>query len=316
MESIALLLWPELPDGKKVGSIDGTFLAPDRTRFRFNLYRRQGQLAIALRHLESSFQTLAQLGLPQSLEKLCDLRDGLVIVTGATGSGKSTTLATLIDMINHNRADHIVTIEDPIEYIHHPQKSLVDQRQVGIDAPSFNDALVASLRQDPDVILIGEIREVETIRTAITAAETGHLVFTTLHAGDCIGAVERFVSVFPADEQESIRRRLSLILRCVVAQHLLPPADENGEDQVRGRRIPACEVMYITNAIANLIAQGKSTMIYSTMEAGMAHGMQTLEHDLARLYVAGKISEHCAVAHAKNAGILNDRIAILRKWAR
>ncbi|HYF50075.1 MAG TPA: ATPase, T2SS/T4P/T4SS family, partial [Planctomycetota bacterium] len=184
------------------GSLDGALSSADGVRFRFNIFKRQGYDAIVLRRLEDRFRTLSELGLPESLYRLCDQRDGLVVVSGATGSGKSTTLASLIDRINRERAVHIVTIEDPIEYIHKPVKGLVNQRQIGLDAPTFNDALVASLRQDPDVILVGEIRDLDTIRTAITAAETGHLVFTTLHAGDCVSSIERLVSVFPADEQD------------------------------------------------------------------------------------------------------------------
>ncbi|HWA98383.1 MAG TPA: ATPase, T2SS/T4P/T4SS family, partial [Pirellulales bacterium] len=203
------------------GSIDGAFTAHDGTRFRFNLFRRQGQMSIALRRLEDKFRTLGELGLPNELYELCDLSHGLVIVSGPTGAGKSTTLATLLDRINHTRRCHMVTIEDPIEYLHAPLQSLINQRQVGADTESFNEALVASLRQDPDVILVGEIRDLATIRTAITAAETGHLVFTTVHAGDCVGTIERLVSVFPADEQAGIRRQLSLVLRAIIAQHLL-----------------------------------------------------------------------------------------------
>ena len=206
---------------ERTGSLDGAVSATDGTRFRFNVFRRQGQLAIALRRLEDRFRSLTELGMPESLYQLCDLPDGLVVVAGPTGAGKSTTLASLIDRINRTRRCHIVTIEDPVEYIHAPLLSLVNQRQIGVDTSSFNDALVASMRQDPDVILVGEIRDLATIRTAITAAETGHLVLTTVHAGDCVGAIERLVSVFPADEQAGIRRQLSLVLRAVISQHLL-----------------------------------------------------------------------------------------------
>jgi len=265
-------------------------------------------MSIALRRLEDRFRPLEELGLPQSLYSLCDLRDGLVIICGPTGSGKSTTLATLLDRINRTRAGHIVTIEDPIEYIHRPAKGLVNQRQVGLDAPSFHDALVASLRQDPDVVLVGEVRDIETIRAAIIAAETGHLVFTTLHAGDCVGAIERLVSVFPEGEQEGVRRQCALALRAVVAQHLLPPADADG-----GRtRVAASEVLQVTPAVANLIAAGHTSQIYSLMESGQAVGMQTLEQDLARLWVGGRISEQAAVACARNVRTLHDRATLLR----
>ena len=309
MEKIGLRLSAVMPDGIERGSIDGAIAGPEGTRFRFNLFRRQGELAAALRRLEETFQSLTELGLPTSIDSLCDLRDGLVLIGGPTGAGKSTTLGTLIDRINRTRACHIVTIEDPIEYIHRPRKAIVNQRQVGIDAPSFNEALVAALRQDPDVILVGEVRDQATIRTAITAAETGHLVFTTVHAGDCVGVIERLVAVFSADEQDGIRRQLSLVLRTVVAQHLLPSVDE------KARRIVASEVLHVTPAVANLIAIARSAQIYSSMEAGQAQGMQTLEQDLARLCVSGRITETTAIAMARNVGVLKDRIAFNRKRA-
>ncbi|MEL6897546.1 MAG: ATPase, T2SS/T4P/T4SS family, partial [Planctomycetota bacterium] len=214
-----LLADSDLTDWSK-GAIDGA-VTEAGGRFRFNLFRKQKETAIAIRRLDERIRPLSDLGLPDSLYDLSDLKDGLVIVAGPTGSGKSTTLATLIDRINRHQHAHIITIEDPIEYLHPPRMSLVNQRQIGIDSDSFNDALVASLRQDPDVILVGEIREIETIRTAITAAETGHLVFATVHAPDCIGVIERITSVFPADEQSGVRRQLALVLRAVIAQHLM-----------------------------------------------------------------------------------------------
>ena len=295
------------------GSIDGALTAQDGTRFRFNVFRRQGAISIALRRLEERFRTLADLGLPDSLYDLCAQPDGLVVVAGPTGAGKSTTLATLIDRINQTRRAHIVTIEDPIEYLHRSSKSLVNQRQVGLDAGSFNDALVASLRQDPDVILVGEIRDLATIRTAITAAETGHLVFTTVHAGDCVGTIERLVSVFPADEQNGIRRQLSLVLRCIIAQHLLVADGEQGilpaaaDGTVRRRRIVVSEVLTATDAVSHLIAAGKSAQIYSSMESGGNQGMQTLEESLAKLWTGGWISEQTATTMARNPAVVRDR---------
>jgi len=303
------------------GSLDGAITAPDGSRFRFNLFRRSGQLSIALRRLEDRFRTLADLGMPDSLYELCDLPDGLVIVAGPTGAGKSTTLATLIDRVNQTRRGHIVTIEDPIEYVHAPAASLVNQRQIGTDARSFDEALVASMRQDPDVILVGEIRDLPTIRAAITAAETGHLVFTTVHAGDCVGAVERLVSVFPADEQTGTRRQLALVLRAIIAQHLLvadgPADDMRGPKNadglpVRRGRVVTSEVLISTPATANLIATAKSNQIYSVMESGGQFGMQTLEEDLARLWATGRISEHTATSMARNPQVLRDRHAALR----
>ncbi|HTR40066.1 MAG TPA: PilT/PilU family type 4a pilus ATPase [Pseudomonadales bacterium] len=297
------------------GDCDGA-ITVDGARFRFNIFRRGGNLCVALRRLEERFRNLRDLGLPESLYELCDLPDGLVIVAGPTGAGKSTTLAALIDRINQTHSCHIITIEDPIEYVHAPALALINQRQVGMDCPGFNDALVASLREDPDVILVGEVRELETIRTAITAAETGHLVLTTVHAGDCVGVVERLVSVFPAGEQEGIRRQISLVLRAVVTQQLLicdgTLANSTMAHANRRSRVVASEILMVNSAVANLIAIGKSSQIYSSIEIGAGQGMQTLEQDLARLHVSGHISETTALAFAKNQRTLRDRVNRLR----
>jgi twitching motility protein PilT len=304
---------------KLKGAVDGAISSTDGTRFRFNAYKRQGHYSVALRRLDDNFRTLGELGLPENLYELCDSGDGLVIVAGPTGAGKSTTLAAFIDRINRKHRGHIITIEDPVEYVHNPVKSLVDQRQVGTDASTFNDALVAALRQDPDVILVGEIREIDTIRTAITAAETGHLVFTTVHAGDCVGAVERLVSVFAADEQEGIRRQLALVLRAVVTQHLLaaiPSKSATEPGKIIARRVSASEVLRVTPAVANMIASAKSAQIYSAMESGSGANMQTLEQDLARLWASNLISESTAIANAKNPEIVRDRVGMMRRRGR
>ena len=285
----------------KDGAIDGAMTARSGARYRFNVFREQNRHAVALRRLDSTFRSFDALGLPPRLAEFCGERDGLVIVTGPTGSGKSTTLATMIDQINRTRPGHVVTIEDPIEYLHASQRCLVNQRQVGRDTTSFGAALVEALRQDPDVILVGEARDIETVRTALRAAETGHLVFTTLHSGDCPGAVERLVSLFPADEQPGARRQLSLVLRGICAQHLLPSAD-------RSTRHPACELLVNTPAAANLIATGRSAQLYSVIETGAAAGMTSLDRSLARLLAAGRIDERTAMAHAHSpdqlAGVL------------
>lgn len=286
------------------GAIDGAVTSPGGARYRFNLYRESGRTAVALRRLDSTFRSFEQLGLPPQLANFCACLDGLVIVTGPTGSGKSTTLATLIDQINRTRQGHVITIEDPIEYVHRSCMCLVNQRQVGRDAKSFNDALVEALRQDPDVILVGEIRDLATIRTAITAAETGHLVFATLHAGDCAGAVERLVSVFPADEQEGVRHQLALVLRGIFAQHLLPA--------VTGGRACACELLVNTTAVANLIATGRSAQIYSALETGTKQGMVTLDQSLAGLLLAGRIGEASALALSRSPETLRRRLRVER----
>ncbi|MEM8884617.1 MAG: PilT/PilU family type 4a pilus ATPase [Planctomycetota bacterium] len=302
---------------RRTGSVDGAFTAADGTRYRFNAYWRSGGIALALRRLEDRFRGLAELGLPESLYKLCSLPNGLVVVSGPTGSGKSTTLATLIDRINQTHRCHVITIEDPIEYLHRPARALVNQREVGADTGSFDEALVDSLREDPDVVLVGEIRDPNTIRTAIIASETGHLVFTTVHAGDCVSTIERMVGVFPADEQPAIRQQLALVLRCVVSQRLLVAdgpvtAKSDALGQAR-ERIVASEVLMVSPAVSNLLVQSKSAQIYSSMESGGSQGMQTFEQDLARLLVAGKISERTALGSAKRPDVLRDRAEQVRR---
>ncbi|MEZ6094010.1 MAG: PilT/PilU family type 4a pilus ATPase [Pirellulaceae bacterium] len=300
------------------GSVDGAFTAAEHVRLRFNLFRRSGAYAIALRRLDDQFRDLASLGLTNDLYRICDLKHGLILIAGPTGSGKSTTLATLLNRINETRSAHIITIEEPIEYVHRSQHSLVSQRQVGIDAPTFHQALVDSLRQDPDVILIGEIRDLETIRTAITAAETGHLVFASVHAGDCIGAIERLVSVFPADEQMMIQKLLSMVVRCVVAQHLVvadsghstnqsvDSEDDRGPEQHPGR-VLVPEILWGTTAVSNLIASGQTRQIGSMMESGAGDGMVTLDASLANLLRQRKISEATARSLAKNPTMVLER---------
>lgn len=297
----------------ETGSLDAATNAADGSRFRINIYKQGGRPALALRLLDDQFRPLSELGLPEALYDLCTLRDGLILVAGPTGAGKSTTLATLLDRINQTRDGHLITIEDPVEYLHTSRRMLVHQRQIGSDATSFYDALVASLRQDPDVILVGEIRDLNTIRTAITAAETGHLVFTTVHAGDCVGVIERLVSVFPADEQAGIRRQLAMTIRAIVAQHLIrvdgPAASRsNSEGKGRRSRVIVSEVLRVTPAVANLIANGKSAQIYSSMETGASAGMQTMAEDLARLWREGLLSETTVMNLVKNPAVLRKRM--------
>ena len=284
-------------------SIDGAVTSPSGARYRFNVYRANDVCAVALRRLDSRFRPFAELGVPERVEAFSEERDGLFIVTGPTGSGKSTTLATMLDIINHRRDGHIITIEDPIEYIHKSDRCVVHQREVGRDAKGFNEALVEALRQDPDVILVGEVRELETMRTALRAAETGHLVFTTLHAGDCVGAIERLVAVFPPDEQNSVRRQLSLVLRGVLAQHLLPRED--------GGRVPACELLVNTMASANHIATGHSAQIYSVIETGGNYGMITLDQSLERLVRGGAVSLRTALGIARYPSQLKKSLGVL-----
>jgi len=320
LRAIALpILGDEQSALRRNGAQDAAVTADDGTRFRANVFRRAGGTCIALRKLEDRFRPLADLGLPDSLYQLCDLHHGLVLVAGPTGSGKSTTLATLIDRINRTRSCHIITIEDPVEYVHQPRKALVNQRQVGADCPDFQAALVSALRQDPDVVLVGEIREQLTIRTAIAAAETGHLVFATVHAGDCVGAIERMIAVFSAEEQVSVRRQLALVLRAIVAQHLVPSDGAAGilppgpDGLRRRRRVVVAEVLRVNPAIANLIAGAKPGQIPSAMELGGADGMQTGEQALARLVAADLLQEATAVTMARDAGVLREHLVQARR---
>ncbi|GIW79815.1 MAG: twitching motility protein PilT [Gemmatales bacterium] len=261
---------------EKEQTLDLAYTLDENNRFRINVFRERGRTALAIRRLEQKFRTLEEWNLPPQLAELAELRDGLVLVTGPTGSGKTTTLATLLHQINLTRACHIITVEDPVEYIHRNERSLVQQRELYTDVPSFADAVRAAMREDPNVILVGEMRDVETMRAAITAAETGHLVYSTLHTGDAVGAIDRMLGVFPAEEQDSVRNQLSMVLRAVLAQRLLPNTDGDG-------RVPVVEILRVTTAVAHLIRTGKPQQIYSAIEVGTNLGMQTLEQALADL---------------------------------
>ncbi|MHC4972576.1 MAG: type IV pilus twitching motility protein PilT [Planctomycetota bacterium] len=287
-------------------TLDLAHSGPDGTRFRINAYRERGGTALAVRRLESGFRGLEEWQLPPRLAEVTRLHDGLVLVTGPTGSGKTTTLASLLHIINRERACHILTIEDPIEYLHRNERALVHQRELYTTVPTFAEAVRAALREDPDVILVGEMRDLDTMRTAITAAETGHLVFSTLHTGDAVGSIERMIGVFPADEQKSVRQQLSLVLRQVVTQRLLPRCDARG-------MVPAVEILKVTNAVANLIRTGRSEQIYSVMETGGEHGMRTLEQELASMVRGGRVARetaYLAAHHPENLGQLLSASAV------
>ncbi|NSW75460.1 MAG: type IV pilus twitching motility protein PilT [Candidatus Atribacteria bacterium] len=257
---------------------------PDLGRFRVNTYFQRGSVGIAIRALSYVIPSMDELHLPKEvLQKLALLPRGLILVTGPTGSGKSTTLASMIDYINEHRSCHIITIEDPIEYLHTHKKSIVNQREVGADTPSFESALVHALREDPDVILVGEMRNLETIAIALTAAETGHLVMATLHTNNAPQTIDRIVDVFPPHQQTQVRIQLAGALQGIVAQQLLPLASGNG-------RIPAIEIMIATNAVRNLIREGKTYQIYSVMQTSLSEGMITMDRALFELYKRGLVT--------------------------
>jgi twitching motility protein PilT len=274
--------------------IDLAYSMPGVARFRVNIFSQRESLAGAFRLIPAELKTLEELSVPSSLYQLCDKPRGLVLVTGPTGSGKSTTLAALIDEINRNRADHIITIEDPIEFLHKHKRCIVNQRELGPDAVSFAEALRGALRQDPDVILLGEMRDLETISTALTAAETGHLVFATLHTQDAAATVDRLIDVFPAAQQGQIRAQIAGTLQGVVTQTLLPTADGQG-------RVPAVEILFPEDAVRNLIRQHKIEQIYSVMQTGTKRGMITLEQSLADLVLRGVVTEEVALSRSSRA---------------
>jgi twitching motility protein PilT len=260
---------------------------PSHARFRVNAFYQRGAIGAAFRLIPVALTSIDDLGLPPVVHELTRKPRGFVLVTGPTGSGKSTSLAAMIDEINTTRDEHIMTIEDPIEFLHAHKRCLVNQRELGADAQSFADALRAALRQDPDVILVGEMRDLETIATALTAAETGHLVFATLHTQDTAQTIDRVIDVFPAHQQGQVRVQLSVALEGIITQQLLPLADGSG-------RVAACEALVPNSAVRNLIREGKTHQIRSVLQTSSAQGMQTMEAALATLVRAGKISRELA----------------------
>jgi twitching motility protein PilT len=267
--------------------LDFAYSLPGVARFRVNVYYQREAIGAAFRLIPQEIKSLEDLGLPPVLHSLAEKPRGLVLVTGPTGSGKSTTLAAIIDEINRTRAEHILTIEDPIEFIHRHKRCIVNQREIGPDATGFGEALRAALRQDPDVILVGEMRDLETISTALTAAETGHLVLATLHTQSAPSTIDRVIDVFPAAQQGQVRMQLAASLQGIVTQTLLPTAD--------GRtRVPALEVLLPDDAVRNLVRQGKTEQIYSVMQTNTTRGMQTMEQCLADLVVRRVISRDTA----------------------
>ena len=281
---------------KECAEIDLAYGAAGLGRFRVNVFQQRGNVGLVLRVIPTKIRALDELFLPKVVEQICDMPRGLVLVTGVTGSGKSTTLAAMVDRINSTRAEHIITIEDPIEFLHRDKKGYVNQREVEVDTPSFSAALRASLRQDPDVILVGEMRDLETIGTALHAAETGHMVFSTLHTLDAVESINRIIAIFPPPEQKQIRLQLAAVMRAIVSQRLVRRSDSEG-------RVPAVEVMVSTAYIREcILVPEKTRAIRDAISAGTSqYGMQTFDQSLWDLFQAGLVNYETALENASNA---------------
>lgn len=280
----------EIEDGYT--DLDYCFEEFNGTRYRMNVFKKQGQFGIVMRVLKNVIATLEELQLPESLYDLLNQPNGLILVTGPTGSGKSSTIAALIDYLNQTKEGHIITFEDPIEYVYHPNKSIISQREIHKDTASFTDAIRAALREDPDVIFVGEMRDTETIAATLTAAETGHLVFSTLHTTSASKTIDRIIDVFPGEKQAQIKTQLATTLRAVISQVLIPAAD--------GGRVPAIEVMIVNDAIATYIRNNQKNMIESEMQARQSIGMISLKKYIEKLIHDGKICEEAARMYLPN----------------
>lgn len=278
---LALLTEEQKEEVIKGGDLDVGSMMPDGTRIRINVYHQRNHLAASIRLLNSKVPSIDELGLPDTILKLADEYNGLVLITGPTGSGKSTTLASMVEHINATQSKHVITIEDPIEYIYDHKRAMIHQREVGKDVDGFATALRSALREDPDIILVGEMRDFETISAAITAAETGHLVLATLHTSSAAQTIERIIDGCPSEVQERVRIQLSNVLRGIVTQNLLPREDGTG-------RVAATEVLVNTNAIANMIRENKNHMIPSAIQSGASDGMHTMKADVQRLVAWGE----------------------------
>ena len=295
------LIWEIIPERLREqfaekGEIDFSHAITGVGRFRINAFRQRGSMACVIRIVAVDIPSAEELGMPASVVDLAYRKKGLVIVAGPTGCGKSTTLASLIDMINTNLNNHVITLEDPIEYLHRHKKSIVNQREIGIDSHSYSDALRAALREDPDVIFVGEMRDLDTISTAITAAETGHLVFSTLHTTGAANTIDRIIDVFPAHQQQQIRIQLASVLESVVSQLLLPKAE--------GHRVAAFEVMHTNPAIRNLIREGKTHQIDTIIQTSRKNGMITMDDAIHELYTSGQITKDTAVSYAQDPVVM------------
>ncbi len=290
----------EMTDFLATGDDDFSFSVPKLARFRVNVYRQRGSMAAVIRVVMFSIPNWQELQIPQEVIKLSDCTGGMVLVTGTAGCGKSTTLACIIDRINNNRACHIITLEEPIEYLHRNQKSIVSQREIAVDTDNYPSALRACLRQSPDVIQLGEMRDLETIRTAMTAAETGHLLFATLHTRGAVNTIDRIIDAFPPDQQQQIRIQLSAVLCTVVSQQLLP--DTNGG------QVPAFEILQMTSAVRSMIRESKNHLISGAIAAGANDGMISMDQSILELYKNGKITKETALSYADNPEQMQRRI--------
>ena len=302
------LVYSILPKGQvdrfeETGELDFSYSIPRVGRYRVNAYHQRGSYAMVIRLVGESIPSAEKLGIPESVMDLIHKRRGLVLVTGPTGSGKSTTLASMIDAINQQFAFNIITLEDPVEYLHPHKRSIVNQREIGVDTKSFGSALTAAMREDPDVILVGEMRDLDTISTAITAAETGHLVFSTLHTIGAASTIDRIIDVFPPYQQGQIRSQLSLVIEGVVSQQLIPMIGGKG-------RKAAFEVMLGTPAIRNLIREGKTHQISGIMQTSKKQGMKTMDDAIFELYVNRYIDREQAIGYAQDPMALNARMFI------
>lgn len=288
-----LLNEAQFEDLRKNGQIDMSYSVPGVSRFRVNAYKQRGSYSIAIRVIPLKVPTVDELGLPSVVKELARLKRGLILVTGPTGSGKSTTLASMVDIINKEEKCHIITLEDPIEYLHKHNRSMVNQREIGVDVDSFSLALRAALRQDPDVILVGEMRDLDTISIALTAAETGHLVLSTLHTIGAAKTIDRIIDVFPPYQQQQIRVQFSSVIQAIISQQLLPKANGKG-------RVLATEIMIATPAIRNLIREEKIHQIENSIQTGGKFGMKTMDNSLLELYRKGIITKDTLLNQSVN----------------
>lgn len=305
---MSLLAPHQVADLETRKQIDFSFGIPELGRFRANAFSQRGSLALALRVVPFRIRSLEELGAPWACEALLNRPYGIVLVVGPTGSGKSTTLAAMIDRINETRPVHILTIEDPVEYLHHHKMAMVNQREVGADVLSFEQGLRSALREDPDVVLLGEMRDLESIQIALSLAETGHLVFATLHTNDAAQALDRIVDVFPAEKRDQIQTMLAGSLQGVISQRLIPG--------VEGGRVAAYEVLMANDAVRNLLREGKTRQLRNVLMTGATEGMQTLEMDLARLVSAGLASMEDAQSISAHPGEIQSQVVTMRSQAR